>query len=70
MSFALLSNKEYMCSMTFYYKGESMKVESLFKIINSEFYTGVPDSQLKALCSDCSWLSSCNWQDPSCIYAE
>lgn len=51
MSFALLSNKEYMCSMTFYYKGESMKVESLFKIINSEFYTGVPDSQLKALCN-------------------
>lgn len=40
-----------MCSMTFYYKGESMKVESLFKIINSEFYTGVPDSQLKALCN-------------------
>lgn len=28
-----------------------MKVESLFKIINSEFYTGVPDSQLKALCN-------------------
>lgn len=40
-----------MCSMTFYYKGESMKVESLFKTINSEFYTGVPDSQLKALCN-------------------
>lgn len=40
-----------MCLMTFYYKGESMKVESLFKIINSEFYTGVPDSQLKALCN-------------------
>lgn len=28
-----------------------MKVESLFKTINSEFYTGVPDSQLKALCN-------------------
>lgn len=28
-----------------------MKVESLVKIINSDFYTGVPDSQLKALCN-------------------
>ena len=28
-----------------------MKVESLFNILNSEFYTGVPDSQLKALCN-------------------
>ena len=28
-----------------------MKVESLVKIIGSEFYTGVPDSQLKALCN-------------------
>jgi len=27
-----------------------MKVESLIKQIGSEFYTGVPDSQLKALC--------------------
>lgn len=27
-----------------------MKVESLVNIINSDFYTGVPDSQLKALC--------------------
>ncbi|MBO5178253.1 MAG: phosphonopyruvate decarboxylase [Lachnospiraceae bacterium] len=27
-----------------------MKVEDFVKIINSEFYTGVPDSQLKALC--------------------
>ncbi|MBQ1414289.1 MAG: phosphonopyruvate decarboxylase [Clostridia bacterium] len=27
-----------------------MKVETLVKIIGSEFYTGVPDSQLKALC--------------------
>ena len=27
-----------------------MKIESLIKIINSDFYTGVPDSQLKALC--------------------
>ncbi len=28
-----------------------MKVESLVKIIDSDFYTGVPDSQLKALCN-------------------
>ncbi len=28
-----------------------MKVGSLFSIINSDFYTGVPDSQLKALCN-------------------
>lgn len=28
-----------------------MKVESLVNIIGSEFYTGVPDSQLKALCN-------------------
>jgi len=28
-----------------------MKVTSLTKIIGSEFYTGVPDSQLKALCN-------------------
>ena len=27
-----------------------MKVENLISIINSDFYTGVPDSQLKALC--------------------
>lgn len=27
-----------------------MKVEKLFEIIDSDFYTGVPDSQLKALC--------------------
>ena len=27
-----------------------MKVESFFEILNSDFYTGVPDSQLKALC--------------------
>lgn len=27
-----------------------MKVESLVRIIDSDFYTGVPDSQLKALC--------------------
>ena len=27
-----------------------MKVESLFNIIDADFYTGVPDSQLKALC--------------------
>lgn len=29
-----------------------MKVESLLDVLNAEFYTGVPDSQLKALC-DC-----------------
>jgi len=28
-----------------------MKVANLIKIIDSEFYTGVPDSQLKALCN-------------------
>ncbi len=28
-----------------------MKVESLVKIIGSDFYTGVPDSQLRALCN-------------------
>ena len=28
-----------------------MKVENLVRIINSDFYTGVPDSQLKALCN-------------------
>ena len=28
-----------------------MKVEKLLEIIGSEFYTGVPDSQLKALCN-------------------
>ena len=28
-----------------------MKVESLIKIIDADFYTGVPDSQLKALCN-------------------
>ncbi len=28
-----------------------MKVETFLKIINSEFYTGVPDSQLKSLCN-------------------
>ncbi|MCI9228205.1 MAG: phosphonopyruvate decarboxylase [Dorea sp.] len=28
-----------------------MKVEHLFRIIESDFYTGVPDSQLKALCN-------------------
>lgn len=28
-----------------------MKVETLFNIIDSDFYTGVPDSQLKALCN-------------------
>lgn len=28
-----------------------MKVEKLIEIIGSDFYTGVPDSQLKALCN-------------------
>ena len=28
-----------------------MKVEKLFEIIGADFYTGVPDSQLKALCN-------------------
>lgn len=28
-----------------------MKVENLIKVIGSDFYTGVPDSQLKALCN-------------------
>lgn len=28
-----------------------MKVETLFDILDSDFYTGVPDSQLKALCN-------------------
>ena len=28
-----------------------MRAEKLLEIINSEFYAGVPDSQLKALCN-------------------
>ena len=28
-----------------------MKVNKLVEIIGSDFYTGVPDSQLKALCN-------------------
>ena len=28
-----------------------MKVERFIEIIGSDFYTGVPDSQLKALCN-------------------
>ncbi len=28
-----------------------MKVESFYNIIDSDFYTGIPDSQLKALCN-------------------
>ena len=27
-----------------------MQIEDFFKIINCDFYTGVPDSQLKTLC--------------------
>ena len=39
-----------------------MKVESLVKIIGSDFYTGVPDSQLKALCN---YLMATYGIDPS-----
>ena len=28
-----------------------MKVEALVDVLNSDFYTGVPDSQLQALCN-------------------
>ena len=28
-----------------------MKVEEFVKILDSDFFTGVPDSQLKALCN-------------------
>ena len=28
-----------------------MKVETLVKVLGADFYTGVPDSQLKALCN-------------------
>lgn len=28
-----------------------MKAENFAKILNADFYTGVPDSQLKALCN-------------------
>lgn len=28
-----------------------MEVEKLTRVINADFYTGVPDSQLKALCN-------------------
>ena len=31
--------------------GGNMKVEKLVEIIGSDFYSGVPDSQLKALCN-------------------
>lgn len=31
-------------------KGKSVKVQKLVEIVGSDFYTGVPDSQLKALC--------------------
>ena len=30
-----------------------MKIEKFIKVLGSEFYTGVPDSQLKPLCD---WL--------------
>lgn len=32
-------------------KGKCMKVESLIKILNADFFTGVPDSLLKPLCN-------------------
>lgn len=38
-----------------------MKVEKLVEIIDSDFYTGVPDSQLKALCD---FLMQCYGIDP------
>lgn len=38
-----------------------MKVQSLVDIIGADFYTGVPDSQLKALCD---FLMSCYGIDP------
>lgn len=41
--------------------GEKMKVEKFIEIMGAEFYTGVPDSRLKALC-DC--LLSMYGQDP------
>ena len=28
-----------------------MRVETLFDVLDSDFYTGVPDSQLQALCN-------------------
>ena len=30
---------------------KEMRVETLFDILDSDFYTGVPDSQLQALCN-------------------
>ena len=41
-----------------------MKVEKLIEIINSDFYVGIPDSQLKALCN---YLISEYGIDPSII---
>ncbi len=38
-----------------------MKVQKLVEIIGSDFYTGVPDSQLKALCN---YLMNCYGIDP------
>ena len=45
-----------------------MKVENLVKIIGSDFYTGVPDSQLKALCN--YRLPSGNRKGSGGLYAE
>ena len=28
-----------------------MKIDEFLKVLNTDFYTGVPDSQLKALCN-------------------
>ena len=38
-----------------------MRVEDFFDIIGADFYTGVPDSQLKALCD---YLMQKYWTDP------
>jgi len=35
----------------FLHRRQAMKVEIFVKLLESEFYTGVPDSQLKALCN-------------------
>ena len=38
-----------------------MKVESFVRCLGADFYTGVPDSQLKALCN---WLMATYGTDP------
>ena len=42
---------------------ELMKAEKLVQIIGSDFYTGVPDSQLKALCD--YLMATLNPDDPA-----